>query len=638
MRIVGTAGHVDHGKSTLVRALTGIDPDRLKEEKARGMTIDLGFAWFDLPLPQRDMPEAIGIVDVPGHVDFIKNMLAGVGGVDAALLVIAADEGVMPQTREHLAILDLLAVPAALAVMTKIDLVDDAEWLDLVELDVVDLLHGTRFADAPVVRVSSTTGTGMDDLLAELAGLLAQLTPRRNRARPRLPIDRIFSLSGFGTIVTGTLSDGSFSVGDAVEILPAKRSARIRGLQTHKAPVERGLPGSRLAINLTGVGVEDVRRGDVVVKPGSIEPTQLVDVSFRLLPDAAKSLRHNTTVDFFAGAAETPARVRLLGAEQLQAGDSGWLQLRMAEPIVVVAGDHFILRQPSPSQTLGGGVVLNPHPRRRWRRLDDRVIERFHTLARGAPDEVMLDALASRAFQPAAELVGNSGLDVSVAREALAELLAAGAVVQVELAPEPLLMTLAQHGQAMASLEQALRGYHAENPLRRAMPRGELRSRLQESLGQVLSVRLFNAITEMGERAGIVSVDENGVWLRGRAVSMTPEQQQAADRMLRALAAAGYSPPNAQDLLELLGNAEPLMEMMVEQGMVVQLGGGITYRAEEFEAMVTGIRRYIEEHGSMTLAEARDHFGTSRKYVQAVLEETDARRITRREGDARVLR
>ena len=307
MRVIGTAGHVDHGKSTLVQALSGIDPDRLKEEKQRGMTIDLGFAWIDLPIGAGEV-ENVGIVDVPGHIDFIKNMLAGVGSIDAAILVIAADEGVMPQTREHLAILDLLGVTNGVIALTKTDAAEDEEWLELVELDIVELLEGTQLADAPVVRVSAQRGEGLEALRAALAMTLADLAPRRNRARPRLPIDRIFSLSGFGTIVTGTLSDGHLTVGESVEILPAGAVARIRGLQSHKRPIEQGAPGSRLAINLSGVGAEALHRGDVVAKPGTLRPTVLLDVSFRLLADAPRALEHNLAVDFFSGATETPAR------------------------------------------------------------------------------------------------------------------------------------------------------------------------------------------------------------------------------------------------------------------------------------------------------------------------------------------
>ncbi len=402
MRVIGAAGHVDHGKSTLVRALSGIDPDRLKEEKARGMTIDLGFAWIDFAMPpaadagegEPAPSESVGIVDVPGHIDFIKNMLAGVGGIDAALLVIAADEGVMPQTREHLAILDLLAVPAVLVVLSKVDRAEDEDWLDLVELDVHDLLETTRFGGAPVVRVSAVTGAGLDDLRRDLGRVLQQLPPRRNRARPRLPIDRVFSLSGLGTIVTGTLSDGAFVVGDAVEILPRGLPGRVRGLQTHKRQVERGEPGSRLAINLSGVGVEDLRRGDVVARPGTLQASTLIDVQFKLLPDAPRPLAHNQRVDFFSGAAEVGAYARVLGAEQIEPGAEGFLQLRLAQPVVVLPGDRFILRQPSPSQTLGGGSVLNPLPRRRWRRFDPQALARLETLSRGAPEEIVLQALA----------------------------------------------------------------------------------------------------------------------------------------------------------------------------------------------------------------------------------------------------
>ncbi|MEZ4731834.1 MAG: selenocysteine-specific translation elongation factor [Caldilineaceae bacterium] len=333
MRVIGTAGHVDHGKSTLVRALSGIDPDRLQEEKKRGMTIDLGFAWIELPMHSANastVAESVGIIDVPGHIDFIKNMLAGVGGIDAAMLVIAADEGVMPQTREHLAILDLLAVPAGLVALTKVDLIDDPEWLELVQLDIAELLLQTHLAEAPIVPVSATTGKGLIDLRRTLAHTLGQLAPRRNRARPRLPIDRVFSLSGFGTVVTGTLSDGHFAVGDAVEILPSGQPARIRGLQSHKQQVESGQPGSRLAINLSGVDTNQVRRGDVVAKPGTLHTTLLIDVQFRLLAEAARPLVHNQAVDFFSGASGNsgngaPARCRNVGAwaEWLVAATSG---------------------------------------------------------------------------------------------------------------------------------------------------------------------------------------------------------------------------------------------------------------------------------------------------------------------------
>jgi len=639
MRVIGTAGHVDHGKSALVRALSGIDPDRLQEEKARGMTIDLGFAWIELAMPD-GRAESVGIVDVPGHIDFIKNMLAGVGGIDAAMLVIAADEGVMPQTREHLAILDLLAVPSAVVVLTKIDLIDDPEWLDLVELDIHELLESTVLTGAPVVRVSAANGAGLVDLRRVLAHLLVKLPPRRNRARPRLPVDRVFSLTGLGTVVTGTLSDGQFRVGDAVEVLPQGRPARIRGLQTHKQQVWTGEPGSRLAINLSGVGVDEVHRGDVIALPAALQATTLVDVRFRLLADAPKALAHNQRVDLFTGAAEVPAYARVLGAEQIDPGQEGWLQLRLDRPVVVVAGDRFILRQPSPSATLGGGQVLSAQPRRRWRRFDPAVIARLHTLSRGTPDAVLLHALARQPFVTAAELVRQSDLEPSEAQGALAELRATGALKELTLENgEGILLALEMWEALLAAFQHVLDDYHRQAPLRRGMPRGEVRSRLQAMTpNSQLSVRLFNAAVAQAQGAGQVMADDTFVWRAGFVVQPTLHQQAMVDALLAEFAGAPFVPPNQQDSLRMLGDEPELLAMMLERGQLVRVSGDVLLRTEDYDFMIARVRAHLQEKGTITLAETRDLFQTSRKYAQAVLEEMDARRITRRDGDLRVLR
>lgn len=661
MYVIGTAGHVDHGKSTLVRALTGIDPDRLKEEKARGMTIDLGFAWIDLSVAEKpengkrktengkpapvaahkpsSQIEAVGVIDVPGHIDFIKNMLAGVGGIDAALLVIAADEGVMPQTREHLAILDLLAVPAGVIALTKVDLIDDPEWLDLVELDVVELVQGTRLADATVVRVSATTGAGLAELRQAIAATLGRLAPRRNRARPRLPVDRVFSLSGFGTVVTGTLSDGYLRVGDSVEILPAGHAARIRGLQTHKQAIERGEPGSRLAINLGGVSTEQIRRGDVVVKPGTVRTTQLIDVQFRLLVDAPKAIEHNQPADFFSGAAEIPATIRLLGAERLAPGESGWLQLYLERPAVVVSGDHFILRQPSPSATLGGGVILSPHPRRRWRRFDPAALARLQTLAKGAPDEVLLQTLMRRPFLTAPALLAQSELDLELGQEALDELRNLGALMVLETGAEPALLTVETWEQMLQRLRELLAAFHRQSPLRRGMARGEVRTRLQATLSGIdLPVRLFNAVINAAKTADVVDADDSFVWVQGFAVTLTLHQQTMVDHLLATFAKEPFAPPNTPDLLRLIGGDVELLESLIERGTLVRIGDGILFRRADFETMVAQVQTFAQAQGSITLAQVRDLFQTSRKYAQALLEEMDAQRITRREGDVRILR
>jgi len=650
MRVIGTAGHVDHGKSTLVRALSGIDPDRLQEEKKRGMTIDLGFAWIELPVVGASganetavagivsPTETVGIIDVPGHIDFIKNMLAGVGGIDAAMLVIAADEGVMPQTREHLAILDLLAVPAGLVALTKVDLIDDPEWLELVQLDIAELLHHTQLANAPIVPVSATTGKGLIDLRRTLSQILGKLAPRRNRARPRLPIDRVFSLSGFGTVVTGTLSDGQFAVGDAVEILPGGRAARIRGLQSHKQSIAHGEPGSRLAINLSGVDIHEVHRGSVVAKPDTLHTTLLIDVQFRLLADAAKGVTHNQRVDFFSGAAEIPATVRLLGTESLEPGQQGWLQLRLDRPAVVVSGDRYILRQPSPSATLGGGIVLSPHPRRRWRRFDPAVLARLQTLANGAPDEILLQTLARHPFLTPKALLAQSELDLTVAQAALAELQSSGAITLLATSTEPVLLTLELWARVQQQLLALLDRFHEQSPLRRGMARGEARSRLQNVLARSeLPVRLFNTIIAQLRQSGAIAGDDSLIWRSGFAVHFTLHQQQLIDHVLTLFTNAPYTPPSEADIGRLLGNEAELVDVLIDQGVLVRISGGVLFQQRDFAEIVTRVRTTAQEQGTITLAQVRDLFNTSRKYAQAILEELDAQRITRREGDLRVL-
>jgi selenocysteine-specific elongation factor len=651
MRVIATAGHVDHGKSALVQALSGINPDRLAEEQKRGMTIDLGFAWIDLPVASAEKgaseqvgvmgnrpSEQVGMIDVPGHIDFIKNMLAGVGSVDAALFIVAADEGIMPQTREHLAILDLLGVPTGVIALTKTDLIDDPEWLELVELDVHDLLDGTCLADAEIIPVSAHTGSGLDDLRAALSRALIALPPRRDRNRPRLPIDRIFTLSGFGTVVTGTLSDGHFAVGDAVEILPDGPHGRIRGMQSHKQAIEIAQPGSRVAINLSGIGTDEIRRGQVVCKADTLRGTRMVDVSFRLLPDAPRAVVHDLLVDFFSGAAETLAHARLLGAEELLPGQTGWLQLRLEEPVLVAAGDRFILRQPSPSATLGGGVILNPHPRQRYRRFDAEVLTRFATLARGAPDEILLQTLEREPLIPMDMLIGRSGLGTDAAQSALTELQSAESIQMLDGNLWLTRSTLQRLNQTLVAL---LTDYHSSHPLKRGMPRGEVRSRLRlpgQERGKDLPLRAFNNLVERAAAEGLVAADDSFLWRVDFAVRFTETQSRAVERTLSRFAASPYAPPTAAETLDLLGGDEALLEALIEGGQITRLGGAVLFRSQDFAAMVAAIRNFMVENGSITLAQTRDIFDTSRKYAQAILEEMDAQRITRRDGDLRVLR
>jgi selenocysteine-specific elongation factor len=632
MRVVGTAGHVDHGKSTLVEALTGINPDRLKEERERQMTIDLGFAWLKLP-----GGEEVGIVDVPGHRDFIENMLAGVGGIDAALFVIAADEGVMPQTREHLAILDILQIKGGVIALTKIDLVPDKEWLDLIEEEVNQTVAGTVLDQAPIVRVSARQGAGLDELLSALSSCLSDQPPRPDLGRPRLPIDRVFSIAGFGTVVTGTLSDGSLYIGEEVEILPRGIRGRIRSLQTHKRKEEVAVPGSRTAVNLSGVNLEQVNRGDVICHPGDYRPTQRLDVRFRLLPDASRPLEHNTEVKLYLGAAEVVARVRLIGKNVLLPGEEGWLQLEVRQPVVAVRGDRYILRRPSPGETLGGGSVLDPHPKGRHKRFSTGVIERYESLAAGTPADILLQTLAASGAALLREVIVRSNLEKDAAEQALADLLESGEMVvldsrggELSSTSDALVIGRSAWERQSAQAVKEVEAYHRSYPLRRGMPREELKSRLK------LPPRLFNASLEKLIAAG--SLLESGplVFRPGHTIRFTMQQEQAKDALLRRFAASPYTPPSIKECQAEVG--VDVFDALVDLGVLHPVSSEVVFRQEDFERMLGELRMEFAARGKLTAAEVRDHFNTSRKYVLALLEHLDEIGVTVREGDVRRLK
>jgi selenocysteine-specific elongation factor len=621
MRVIGTAGHVDHGKSTLIAALTGTHPDRLKEEQEREMTIDLGFAWLELP-----GGEQVGIVDVPGHRDFIENMLAGVGGIDAVLLVIAADEGLMPQTREHLAILDLLQIPAGIVVLNKVDLVQDPAWLELVEADVRTALRGTVLEEAAICRVSARTRAGLPELVRTLELLLHDRPPRPDLGRPRLPIDRVFSMPGFGTVVTGTLSDGQLRQGEEVEILPGGPSGRIRGLQTHKQKEDAAVPGSRTAVNLSGVDVEQVRRGQVLAHPGQYRPTQRLDVRFRLLPDVSAPLRHHTQVKLFLGTSEVVADLRLLGTELLQPGEEGWLQLELRAPVVAVRGDRYILRRPSPGETLGGGAVIDPQPKSRHKRFDQAVLAGLAANAEGPPAEVLLQASLALGPATAGELITRSRLEKAAAEAALQELLASGSLISLG----DQFLAAGQWTGLQQTLVSTLAAYHESYPLRRGMPREELKSRLK------LPPRLFNSVlARLSEQGALV---EGPKWaaLPGHRVRFSPFEQVKVDKLLAMFAAAPYAPPSVKECQAEVG--EEVFATLLELGDLLAVSAEVVFRQADYEAMVEKVRGAIRSKGKITLAEVRDLLGTSRKYIQALLEHLDSTGLTVRDGDFRRLK
>ncbi len=620
--VIGTAGHVDHGKSTLVEALTGIDPDRLAEEKAREMTIDLGFAWLTLP-----GGESVGVVDVPGHRDFIENMLAGIGGIDLALFIVAADEGVMPQTREHLAILDLLEVPAGVVALTKVDLIDDPEWIDLVTLELQEVLSTTVLADAPIIPVSARTGEGLEELLGVLDSLLAAQLPRPDRGKPRLPVDRVFTISGFGTVVTGTLIDGSFRVGDEVEIVPSGRQARIRGLQSHKESVPVAQPGSRVAINLVGIDKEEIQRGEVIAAPGLLHATTLVDVYFRHLPDTGRPLKHNAEVKFFTGASESLAHVRLLGDAELAPGATGWLQLRLEEPVALDRRDRFILRYPSPPRTIGGGFVLDPHPRHRWRRFKPDVLERLETLAAGTPDEILLQTLEAQIALRPDEATSLAGLGSDEAASALQTLESSGDILQL---PGNWVMARSAWERLADQITRELEAYHSNYRLRMGMSREELRSRIG------VDGKLFNTLLNLAVDDERVIDEGKILHLPEHTVQFSAQEQTAISRLMAQIQADPINTPSVKETIEMVGDA--VLQALLEQGELVQVSGDVLFDAATYHHLIAQVETYINQQGAITVAQARDLFGTSRKYVLALLEHLDSIGVTRRDGDQRLLR
>ncbi|MGB7338262.1 MAG: selenocysteine-specific translation elongation factor [Phototrophicaceae bacterium] len=617
MRVIGTAGHVDHGKSTLVQALTGIDPDRWQEEKARGLTIDLGFAWFDLP-----DGETVGIVDVPGHRDFIENMLAGVGGIDAVLLIIAADEGVMPQTREHLAILDLLAIPKGLVILTKVDLIEDDDWLDLIELDIQDVLADTILADADILRVSAKTGEGLDALIDNLSSALNQLPPRTDYNQPRLPVDRIFTVDGFGTVVTGTLSNGTLQIGDTVEFQPSGKQGRVRGLQSYKQDIDVALPGSRVAVNVVGISKDDVTRGDVLAFPSQLQATQLIDVQFEYLADIERPLKHNIDVKFFSGASETLATIRLLGIDELAPANTGWLQLRLRDPIPLTQRDRFILRYPSPAQTIGGGVIVNPHPTQRWKRFDPTIIAQLQTQLDGTPAERVVQAADVATPQKVVHLQKSTTYADDILQAAINEALANNRLMAFS---DNTFWATSRYQALQEQIVVFVNTYHRQFPLRLGMPREELRSRL--SIKNALLTVLLDQHPYVVNHADLVQSHDH-------RIEFTETQEQQITKLEVQMVSTPITPPSYKEASDIVG--EDVLRALIALDYIVQVSVDVIFSASVYEQMVEQILAMFDEQQAVDAKSVRDVLGTSRKYAIALLEHLDQLGLTKRVGDNRI--
>ena len=616
-RVVGTAGHVDHGKSTLITAITGTDPDRLREERERGMTIDLGFAWTTTPAGTE-----IGFVDVPGHQDFIRNMLAGVGSIDAVLLVIAADEGVRPQTREHLAILGLLGIERGVIALTKRDLVDEP-WAELASAEVRAALAGTPLAEAPLVEVSAAKRTGLAEVVTALEDVLGAAPRRRDAGRPRLPIDRAFTMTGFGTVVTGTLIDGELRVGDDVEIAPAGARARIRGLQTHRHALDVAVPGSRVAVNLTGVDKDALARGMVLGRPATLSSTAALAVRLTVLEGASAPLAHDEVVKVHLGTAEVMARVSVLEGNEISPGGSAWVHLRLGAAVTAAVGDRLVVRRPSPSETIGGGQVADLAPPRARRRAETvAALER-----RAAPTALSRLVASLDVPRTAVEAGERSGLDSAERDAAVAEALASGAVVALA---DALIGRTGFEAIATHVLRVCAQG-HRRAPLRAGVPREEVRAAvgLPAKRFAALAARLVadGRLTERGAALALpdhrpeLSAAQEAIWAKARA----------------ALARDPSHPPAPAQLETAFGLDRELVAALGERGDLVRIGTEAVFLPETVAKFADAVVAELAGARTITVARARDLGGSSRRHVLPLLQVLDDHGLTRRQGDERIL-
>jgi len=631
--ILGTAGHIDHGKTSLIRSLTGIETDRLKEEKTRGITIELGFASMTLPNGHH-----VGIVDVPGHEKFVKNMVAGATGIDMVAMVIAADEGVMPQTREHMEICSLLGISHGVVVLTKTDLVDD-EWLELVQEDISGFLEGTFLEGAPMIPVSSATGQGMDALKSALAELAASVPQRRTASLFRLPVDRVFSMKGFGTVITGTVVSGSISVGDAVTIYPSGVESKVRGIQVHSDSVETAASGMRTAINFQGLEKSAIERGEVVSTPGDIKPSYLVDVEFLYLPSAKKPLKNRTRIRLHTGTSEVLGYLILLDRESLDAGDTAAVQLRLEEPVSCIKDDRYVIRSYSPVRTIGGGRILNPIPPKHKRFREDVVTGLAGLMENELPEIISFHVTQSGyAGLPFSDLKLMTNCSEKQLTGALSGLLSKRVVIQTDKETRTLI-----HGDTFTRLteiaKEYLAEYHKTNPLKEGMSKEELKSKFPEILGSRVFTLTLNHL--VGENAVLLTSDT--VKLATHTVELQVDQEQLKKDIIKAYGETALTPPYFKALCETLevpvSKAKDVLLLLVKDGTLMKVKEDLYFDQSALEGLKSRILSFFESNTEMTTADFKEMTGgVSRKYLIPLLEYYDGMNLTIRVGDTRQLR
>ncbi|WP_243546929.1 selenocysteine-specific translation elongation factor [Pseudodesulfovibrio tunisiensis] len=629
--IMGTAGHIDHGKTTLIKALTGIDCDRLSEEKKRGITIELGFAFLDL-----DNGARLGVVDVPGHEKFVKNMVAGAAGIDFVLLAIASDEGIMPQTREHLEICQLLGVKTGLVALTKADMVDE-EWLEMVVEEVQSYLEPTFLGGAPVIPVSSHTGQGLDMLRAELSSLVSTLAPERRTDLFRLPVDRVFTMKGHGTVVTGTMISGSISVGDDVIVYPAGKASRVRGLQSHGQTVETAEAGRRTAVNLQNLEVDDLHRGDVIARPGTLFPSDVWEVELTVLESSPLPLKHRKEVHFHHGARDVLARVYLLDRDQLAPGETAVCQVRFSGPMVSVYGDRVVLRSFSPLRAFAGGKVIGPVGRK-VKRFSDQVklVER---LVNGSPEELVGVHLerAGNGGASHAELLVMTNLGTKALDKALQSLGGKGQALMFDRDERRF-----AGGDVPERLASGLLDFLAEFHRAQSMKPGVQRGELASSWGRGIPPKLFHMVLERLIKQGRVVAEQEMLKLPGHKVSLASDQAKVREVILSAHEKGGATPPNVKDVLAELGmdrkQAAPVFRLLQDEGLLVKINENMYYHAAALNEIRRNTVAFLSKKGEMSAPDFKEITGLSRKFLIPLLEYFDKEKLTVRVGDMRRLR
>lgn len=622
--VLGTAGHIDHGKSSLVKALTGIDPDRLKEEKERGITIDLGFASIVYP---DDL--TVGIVDVPGHERLIKNMLAGAGGVDVVLMAIAADEGIMPQSREHLAICELLKIKDGIIALTKADLVEQ-DWLRLVTDDVRSFVKGTFLERAEILPVSVKTGLHIDTLKNLIRDIALKVQPKRSRGLFRMPVDRVFTLKGFGTVVTGTALSGTVTLDSPVKILPGNLASRVRGLQTHGRSTEKAYAGQRIGINLQGIERESLRRGDVVVDSDKLLPTTTLDAELWMLKNAP-IVKSRDRVHFYTGTSETIARIIVYNGEEARPGESCFCQFRLEDPVVVLSGDRYIIRGFSPLETIGGGQILDPFPVRRKKSagIDDLIVLEEGSLK----DKVGMKVRRSRLRGVSAgEIIGWVQGDIPEIESAITELLKEGILIRSQ---DQLFHKDGFYAFSETVLAEVAR-FHKENPLKQGVPKEELRARIRVGLRD--DEKVFDGLVAMIKD---LTVDKDIIRLTGFSVALSSADEGTKQRILATLDKERFQPPLKNELARQLSIKEKelndLLMLLTKEGQLVRINDSLYITKVAYDAMIGSLKKFYAQKSEMSIAEFRDMLGTTRKYALPFVEYLDSKKITLRVGDIRRL-